>query len=51
MEDLSRSPLIPLQAHEKSNATLGKGNSLAGAALLSGQWLLPWDFKMLATWE
>lgn len=51
MEDTSRTPLIPLQTHEKSNATLAKGNSLAGTALPSGQCPLPWDFKMLPTWE
>lgn len=53
MEDKeeSRSPLIPLQTHEVSKATLGKGSSLAGAALPSCQSPLPWDFNMLATWE
>lgn len=47
----SRSPLIPLQTHKASKAMLGKGSSLAGAALPSCQSPLPWDFNMLATWE
>lgn len=53
MEDReeSRSPLIPLQTHKASEATLGKGSSLGGAALLPCQSPLPWDFNMLATWE
>lgn len=53
MEDKkeSRSPLIPLQTHKASEATLGKGSSLAGTALPSSQSPLPWAFNTLATWE
>jgi len=50
-EEENRSPLTPLQTHKASEAALGKGSSLAGAALPSCQSPLPRDFNTLATWE